>query len=149
MNDVELAGSLWIYAIHGRNADIIKILNDNHIEPTDDTFLECYKESVKCHHNEIAEYINNNFLQETNEINESNIENNPISFGFHYYNFKFLNDSQNLQNWNFIFYYACLYDHFAVCEYLIKTKKVDINQSIIQTSIFMQFYSTFQNQIFQ
>ena len=40
MNGVELTPSLLIYAIHGKNAEIIHLLEENHIEPEDNI----------CHH---------------------------------------------------------------------------------------------------
>ena len=64
MNNVKLTPSLWIYAIHGRNSEIIHILEDNHVKPEDTTFTECLVESIKCHHNEIAEYIENFLMQQ-------------------------------------------------------------------------------------
>ena len=40
--------SLWIYAIHGMNQEIINILEENN------SFLKCIKEAIKCHHTEIV-----------------------------------------------------------------------------------------------
>ena len=64
MNNVKLTSSLWIYAIHSRNAELIHLLEENGIESEDKTFEECLKESIKCHHNDIANYIKENCLDE-------------------------------------------------------------------------------------
>ena len=128
MNQIDLTASLWLYAIHGKNPEIIHILEECNVEPEDDTYMECLKESIKCHHNDIARYIQNKFMDEFIEINESNFQNNPISFGFHYYNYEFIEIYQNLQ---FPFYYACLYDHFPIVKLLIKEEQVDLNKSIV------------------
>lgn len=58
----------------------------------------------------------------------ANFEDNIISFGFHYYNYEFI---QNTTNLHFPLFYACLYDHLSIVELLINSEKVDINQSII------------------
>lgn len=125
MNNVELTPSLWLYEIHGRNPEIIHLLEENHVEPYDKTYTEYFKESIKCHHNEIAKYIEINLLKEKIEMNESNFKNNSICYGFHYY-------SLEIEDLKFPFFYACLYDHFQIVELLIRTKKVNLNQTIIQ-----------------
>ena len=35
MNNVELSPSLWLYAIHGNNAELIHLLEENKVEPKD------------------------------------------------------------------------------------------------------------------
>lgn len=119
------------YAIHGNNPDIIHILEENHVKPSDKSFKKCLKESIKCHHNEISRYIKNNLMNERIEINERNFKNNSILYGFHYHNYEFIKDSKKLEDLKFILFYACLYDHFPIVELLIKTKKIDVNQAII------------------
>ena len=58
-NGAELNPSLWIFAVHGQNEEIIHFLEDNNILPS--TFFYCFdssvvsfelifKESIKCHH---------------------------------------------------------------------------------------------------
>ncbi|KAK8892248.1 hypothetical protein M9Y10_029471 [Tritrichomonas musculus] len=59
INNVELTSSLWIYAIHSNNADLIHLLEENQIEPDDKTYEKCLEESIKCHHNDIANYFLN------------------------------------------------------------------------------------------
>lgn len=136
MNQVELTPSLWLYSIHGNNPEIIHFLERDHVEPEDITYVECLKESIKCHHNEIAHYIQTNLLEEPIEIKESNFKNNPISCGFHFYNYEFLQEYEYFNNSQFLFFYACLYDHFPVVKLLIQMKKVDLNQKIISIIFF-------------
>ena len=66
INKAEITSELSIYAIHGRNESIIQLLEENQIK-----FYRwpCLMESIKCHHNEIANYIKNQM--EENEINKS------------------------------------------------------------------------------
>ena len=54
---VDLNQSLWIYGIHSNNAEIINLLEENHIPFI---FEDCVNEAVKCHHNDIADYFLNN-----------------------------------------------------------------------------------------
>ena len=129
MNEVKLTSSLWKYAIHGNNPEIIQILNDNNIKPEED-FIQILQESIKCHHNDITNYILENFLPKNIEINENNFINNQYSFAFHYHNYEFI---QNFKNYQFIFYYACLYDYFSIVKLLIESKSIDLNQKIVQT----------------
>ena len=65
----DLTPSLWYYSIHGKNADIIHILEENHIEPKYNSFQDCFEEAIKCHHNDIANYFLNNFLPNQKENN--------------------------------------------------------------------------------
>ena len=61
-NKVELTPSLWLYAIHSQNAEIIHLLESNEIEPPENKSMKnkyeaIFIESIKCHHNSIADYI--------------------------------------------------------------------------------------------
>ena len=70
-NRIELKPSSWIYAIHGKNPEIIQIIeSDEKIFPEDKSYKQCYTESIKCHHNDFALYIKENLL--INEENQNN-----------------------------------------------------------------------------
>ena len=56
-NILELQSSLWIYVVHSRNAELIHLFEENSIQPPENKFEKCFEESIKCHHNEIAQYI--------------------------------------------------------------------------------------------
>lgn len=71
MNNAESTSSLCTFAIRSKNHEIIRQLEDNHVDPTGarniksfnkkdkaDNYAECFKELIKCHHKEIANYIN-------------------------------------------------------------------------------------------
>lgn len=70
-NQIELPKSLWIYAIHGRNPDLIHFLEENQILPNDETYQECFNELIKCHHNELARYIEDNLLINENQSDKT------------------------------------------------------------------------------
>ena len=130
IHDCQINPSLWLFAIHGQSREIIKILEDNSIIPIDTTFEKCLKESIKCHHFEMSNFIiNEKLMKQIELVNQINSFNQNInSYSFHYYNFSFLQN--NYQN-KFLFYYACKYDYFIIAYNLLTQKKVDNNQTII------------------
>lgn len=146
MKNADLTPSLWIYAIHSNNADMIHILEDCDIEPEDKTYMECLKESIKCHHNKLARYIENNHFEESMEKKEHDFKNNSISYGFHYYNYEFIEYSDDCQQQ---LYYACLYDHFPIVKLFIKNKEVELNKTIIYNIILIKLHSSLRYLIFK
>lgn len=115
--DIELTPSLWILAIHGNDEGIIHLLEDKKVFPED--WKMVYIESIKCHHNQIAFYIRNNYLQDDDCYDEI-IKN---------YNFCLIqNQSVNIESF---FYDFCKYDYFYVVNDLIKKKNIDINMEVI------------------
>ena len=89
MNNVELTPSLWLYAIHSNNPDLIHLLEEYHVEPKNKSFEECLKEAIKCHHNDFARYIQDNLL--IGKVDESKI----LSSIFAYYNYCFFPKSHD------------------------------------------------------
>ena len=61
-NQVELTESLWLYAIHSKNAEIIHLLEELEVKPDDATFKNCFFESIICHYNDICDYIKDNLI---------------------------------------------------------------------------------------
>ena len=112
-NNAELSPSLWLYAIHGNNAEIIQILEDKNVQKNDS---KCFKEAVKCHHNEIATY----FLETSTQLSDDF----KMKNGFRYYNFKFFSVDPKNQN---SLLYAIKYDYFTIVKLLLETKMIDFN----------------------
>ena len=127
LNYVKLMPSLWLYAIHGKNAEIIHLLENNHIEPEDVTYAECFKESIKCHHNDIADYFKNNILNESLLNNKNNGEEPAIEkeklYCYHYHNYHFF--TENIEE-NHV-YYFCKYDYINIVNLLIRSEEIRIN----------------------
>ena len=67
INNADLDSSIWLYAIHGNNPQIIYILEEYGIEPKDNTFVQCLEESINCHHTNLSYYFENNYFQCTKE----------------------------------------------------------------------------------
>lgn len=116
---IELKPSLWQYSIHGKNSEIINLLDDSKVNP-DILFKGCLDESIKCHHNDVTYYfLNNNFLPSDYE----NTFNTFIS-SVKYYNFPFIKIEQINEK---TFCHLCCYDYYPIVEVLFKFKDVDIN----------------------
>ena len=104
LNYADLDPSIILYAIHGKNENVIYFFEENHLI---NSYTNCLEESLKCHHNNIANYIIQNMMNE--KTNEREI----IEYSLRYYNFSLIKDySLNLQ---LIFNLACKYDYVR-CE---------------------------------
>lgn len=120
---IELMASLWLYAIHGQNTKIIHLLDENNIKPKDETYKECFKESLKCHHNDIAKYFLYNFFDNEND-NES--LQYLINIYLKYFNFDFIqNDLIDRSSFNEI----CKYDYYLLADIILRIRYI-INQTI-------------------
>ena len=145
LNGVDLTSSLWIYAIHGCSPEIIDILKRKNVEPDDDSikndekniiydeydydydyenedisFNKIYKEAIKCHHNDVANYIINNYIPDAKLV--------PLCLK--YVNFFFFYQENELVNQSLL-YYSCIYNYFKVVEFFLRNNSININQKII------------------
>ena len=122
MNNVELTPSLWLYAIHSNNPDLIHLLEEYHVEPKNKSFEECLKEAIKCHHNDVARYIQDNLL--IGKVDESKI----LSSIFAYYNYCFFPKSLDGK---FTLHYLCQYNHYTLVKLLLESNELDVNSEIV------------------
>ena len=120
---VELTSTLWPLAIHGQNSEMIHFLEDNHVELEDESYKQVFYESIKCHHNDIANYFINNFLQNDEENSQDTFKQ-----CLKYYNFVFLKSESISES---LFCNLCKYDHCALVDNLLKDKAIDINKKEI------------------
>ena len=97
-----------------------------HIQPENKTYFKCIKEAIKCHHNDVSNYIKNNYNIE--KVESNNFKENLLSYCFHYYNYYYF--PKELNN-HFDLFYACKYDYYTIVENLIKMKKIDLLRKII------------------
>ena len=90
--------------IHGQDPEIINFLEENKILPSkneDISFERLFYESIKCHHIDVANYIQDNYLQ-----NKKEYSNNALINGLKYYNFMFI--QSNVDNETSFFIYASM-----------------------------------------
>ncbi|KAK8854156.1 hypothetical protein M9Y10_016713 [Tritrichomonas musculus] len=120
LNNVELSPLLWLYAIHGRNPDIIHLLEETHFKTCDETYKSMLREAIKCHHNEIAFYIRDNLLSEAITQDEINI------IGIENYNYSFYPDV--FHNRPKEVYYNLIQNDGNIAQILIDEQLIEINQ---------------------
>ena len=140
LNKVDVDGSLWLYGIHSNNPDLLRnYIESNGIEPTDKTYAESLIESIKCHHNDIGKYIEDNLIDKSKSSSNENEEDNLIDksesssneneeetkFEKH-----FFEASLKYQNYSFIptefgksyqFFYLCKYNYQNIVDILIQS----------------------------
>ena len=131
MNNVKFEPSLWLYSIHSNHPEIFHRIESLKIKPTDDSFTECLEESIKCHHNGISHYIEDNLLKQTNHQgtkqseNEIDIDERIISYGVKYYNYSYFPKQFKRK---YIFYYLSKYNHSKYVEFFIQSRRKEINR---------------------
>ena len=130
---VELTSSMWIYGIHSCNAELIRYLEDNHVSPPDNDYERILEESIKCHHNDISNYLIDNIMNE--EYLQNNIENefyhNLYRYATESYNYCFFPTNMKYKN---MFFYLCEFDYYTLVKLYLIDGTIDINAAI-KTSI--------------
>ena len=129
MNDVELNSSLWLYAIHSRNPEIIHLLEECQVKPPNNSFKKCLIESIKCHHNEISNYIKSNF--NFNQNKKEFIDFKIIK----YHNYKYF--PHKIIFSDALFYHLCKSDYFSLVDFFLKTEDVNVNTLTISNKNFV------------
>ena len=138
LNNAELTESLWLYAIHSKNAELIHLLESNKISPpkfmnNNNSYLKCYIESIKCHHNDFVDYIENNLMIQ-NETESKQIKEEIISNIIKYHNYKFFQtDTIKEQG----FFYLYLYNYKKLVDFLLIEKDKEIKTKIISMTLIL------------
>ena len=119
LNGVELPSSLWLYAIHSKNAELIHLLEENNVDPPTKSYDQCLIEYIKCHHNDIANYFKYNFdIKDNEEI---------LSSVYQFYNyFYFPNELKN----DFDFFNLCSYNYSELVNFRMTIKEQEIKSDI-------------------
>ena len=92
MNGINMKPSIWLYAIHSNNPELIHYIEEKGVEPPDYSYLECLAESIKCFWTNITEYIKNNLI--TEEIDKYELYEQTIQY--HNYAIPFEYSNENL-----------------------------------------------------
>ena len=116
--------SLWLYSIHGRNGELIHLLEENHVNASeyDNDFKKCLRESIKCFHSELTNYFRNHYIQEKDEKKFDSFSNI-----FDFYNFDQIEKTMIDQ---YSFYFLCKNDYFVLVDFLLNSGKIDANSLI-------------------
>ena len=118
LNGVALNKKIWNFAIHGENIEMIHILEEN---VNKDLSKNDIMMSIKCHHNDIAKYLIDNFFQNSNIYSEIFYQVLP------FYNFHFIKDE--LINKDALVK-LCEYDYYTLVLTLLNEKNIDVNKRI-------------------
>lgn len=130
LNEIDLSPSLWSYAIHSQNFDIIHILEENNVEPTDYSFKECVIDAIKCHNCEMKDYLHEKKIKSYTKFDE---DFKIASLKYRNYQY-FPTDFNNFK----LFYYLCKYNYIGLVKLLLKNTDLglSINKLIILMKIF-------------
>lgn len=131
-NDGYLDSSLWLYAVHSKSPEMFHFMEEFHVDKKNDSYIDSYKEAIKCHHHDIADYIQENLLTERDA---AIYEKEGIETAFHFHNYSFLPEKLN----NHSLDYFCLYDYYEpVNTFLLITNAVLISElAIVNFLIFL------------
>ena len=103
--------------------------NEKDEDEFNDKYLRCFVESIKCHHKDFGDYIENNFLFQEEKYSKRKevILSNCIKYRNYYYF-----EPESIKNYGF--FYLSLYNYNELVCILLKEKEKEINLRIIQSS---------------
>lgn len=133
---VKMPSSAWILAIHSNNAEMINLLEDQKYLPN--TSLDCFKESIKCHHLNISRYIQDNYISESDYYHDEEEENgfntsNITDIGLKNFNFHFIkNTDLYIYPGNYL-YYLIKYDYTFIANYFLVNLDIDVDDTFEET----------------
>ena len=120
--EIKLNPSIWIYAIHSNSDALIYFLE--RIIKDDEMILKSFHESIKCNHNQIANYIKDTYFFDS-ELSSIKI--------FQSYNFKFF-DEKSFED--FPLRKIIKYDYTLVFDLVLKEKIIDLTLPMILNNLF-------------
>ena len=109
------------------------------INPPDNSYEKILKESIKCHHNNFADYIMNNLMNYNNVIRNTDqkVFENIYYYGFHYHNYLYF--SRHIHQ-KYTFFYLCQFNYYRLVKYCLKSKRIDINKTIVLMKLFIKIF---------
>ena len=116
---------MWLFAIHGRNPELIHLLEENQIKPENNNYKDFLEESIKCYSNDFTSYIQDNYF-------DNNSENAFILIDLHikYRNYEIWRKDLNEP---FILFLLCKYNYIVLINQVLQSNdNIDINQEIIE-----------------
>ena len=124
--------SLWNYAINGHNIQLIELLKEKQIESYDISYNDCFIQSIKCHHNDIAEAFKITANGNRKETKEK-------QFFLCYYNFHFIPNDFNDEDYEQLLDSACQYDYTSIVKIILKSGKIQLRELLKNKSISHHF----------
>ncbi|KAK8895179.1 hypothetical protein M9Y10_023621 [Tritrichomonas musculus] len=125
----EMTPKLMLFAIHGRSPEIIHIIEEKSIIQDEKMYKDCLKFAIRCHHNELAHYILENYVDENDEEISTFIFKQSLKS----YNFAFI--KIEMINSNYLFD-VCKRDYFFFTRAILQANNsIDINSIIFRKPI--------------
>lgn len=123
--NINLTESLLVYAAHSKSPELIHFLEEN-IDLSKEKFYKCcFLEAIKCHHGDIAEYMQNNIKDfEIYIYNDERV----FEYSTRYHNFEYFTDCFID---NFPFYTLAKYRYYSFFNHYLEIKKDEIESKII------------------
>ena len=136
INGVKLTPSCWYYAIHSNNAELIKELEEKHVSPTFNKYEAVLWESIKCHHNDVSNYIIDNLINKENlhYNNESSFDNYVCHYAIEYHNYYFLPEKMTEKK---IFFYLCKFHYYKLVKFYLHNEIIEINAKYIGAPVIL------------
>lgn len=131
LNNIEVKDSIFMYAIHGNNYELIHVIEEIIKNEDNEKILIFFIEAVKCHHNEIARYFDNIIFngQSTSILG-------LCSSIFNFMNYSFF--PYEIDN-EYAFYFLCKYDQVDLVKLVLDDpsymKGINVNNRIITKKI--------------
>lgn len=119
----QLTPSLWAYAVNGNNMTIIQLLESNEIQPTENSYINCMIDAIKCHHIGIARYLQNKYFGD-----DDNFYSLFTNKYFKYYNYEFMTQSFK-EDFNTL-YYLIKKDYLYIAKCLLEKNSFDISETV-------------------
>ena len=101
---------------------MIHILERDKVKPPNRSYGRCFIEAAKCHHNEIARYIKDNYIEKSMKDEKYN----SCSFRYHNYEFIPINFKEDDA-----FFYLTFYNYQKLVDIYLNSMKDDIEAQII------------------
>ena len=122
--NVEITQSLLLHSIHSKNFNLINFLLSNKNKLSKSKYAELHNESIKCHHNYIADYIKTNFTVLDIEKLKNEIVNVFLQYqNYSYFSYEMMNESY--------FFKLCYYGYYEIVNFYIKIKDEEIKETMI------------------
>ena len=116
---IKMSESLLINSIHSQNAELIHLIEENfekELKTSDkeELYQRFLEESIKCHHNDVSNYIIYNHLD----------KNKSHDFGIKYYNYAFI-QSDHINEMSFFDF--CNYEYLSFVKLFVTNSNININ----------------------
>lgn len=133
--EIELTSIMWFYAIHSCNSELIRYLEDNHVEPPTNNYNYVLRESIKSHHNDVSNYVIYNLIEEENlkKDIENKYHGNLYRYAIEFDNYLFFPTDFKSKN---IFLYLCEFNYHTLVKLCLEEGNIEINYKNIKSIIF-------------